>query len=282
LFLFVLASNLPNSHYTSGVFASASNGGGYLHGGHHNHMQGQMGLPSVSGGSMPIGNMNFTPGMNHNHMRYVASSTGVPLEPMLFLAAHDQLTHSATFCRISSTNHNSHANPSSGPSSRGPSPHVFSIVIDHILSGGDPRTTIMLRNIPNKYTRDMLLEDLDMQFRGSFDFLYLPMDFNNDCNMGYAFLNFIAPSTIVPFYNAFHGRRWNRFNSEKIAEVTYGKIQGKYALIEHFKKSNVMLQNTSYRPLIFYSTGPMQGLAEPFPVVPSIHLQQMEMDTWRA
>eukprot|EP00762_Andalucia_godoyi_P002259 ANDGO_07489.mRNA.1 Protein MEI2-like 1 len=147
---------------------------------------------------------------------------------------------------------------------RTPSPQ-FQIQMDQVLCGNDIRTTVMLRNIPNKYTRDMLLEDLDMQFRCTFDFLYLPMDFQNDCNMGYAFLNFIAPTTIVPFFQAFHGRRWNRFNSEKIAEVTYAKIQGKQALIEHFKKSNVMLQNTTYRPLLFHSTGPQQGFPEQFP-----------------
>jgi hypothetical protein len=56
------------------------------------------------------------------------------------------------------------------------------------------KTTVMLRNIPNKYTRSMLLDRiLACGFGGTFDFLYLPIDVRNLCNMGYAFVNFISP-----------------------------------------------------------------------------------------
>merc|ERR1719362_1494224 len=55
---------------------------------------------------------------------------------------------------------------------------------------GSAGTTVMLRNIPNKYTRDMLIKRLNMSFEGQFDFLYLPIDFRNKCNVGYCFINF--------------------------------------------------------------------------------------------
>ena len=46
-------------------------------------------------------------------------------------------------------------------------------------------TTVMLRNIPNKYTRAMLIDKLhDAGFRGDIDYLYLPTDFQNRCNVG--------------------------------------------------------------------------------------------------
>ena len=36
----------------------------------------------------------------------------------------------------------------------------------------------MLRNIPNKYTRDMILDEIDsFNFRKKYDFFYLPIDF---------------------------------------------------------------------------------------------------------
>ena len=40
----------------------------------------------------------------------------------------------------------------------------------------DGRTTIMVRNIPNKYTQPMLLE-LFGKYRKKFDFFYLPIDY---------------------------------------------------------------------------------------------------------
>lgn len=34
----------------------------------------------------------------------------------------------------------------------------------------------MIRNIPNKYNTTTLLEEINVLFRGKFDFFYLPMD----------------------------------------------------------------------------------------------------------
>lgn len=36
----------------------------------------------------------------------------------------------------------------------------------------------MIKNIPNKYNSRAILEEINANFRGKYDFLYLPLDFN--------------------------------------------------------------------------------------------------------
>lgn len=85
-----------------------------------------------------------------------------------------------------------------------------------VSKGLDKRTTIMIRNIPNKYTQTMLLQEIDASYRGAYDFFYLPIDFKNKCNVGYAFINFMDYRRIVPFFREFNAQRWKNFNSEKV------------------------------------------------------------------
>ncbi|GLT83886.1 hypothetical protein SLE2022_021520 [Rubroshorea leprosula] len=63
---------------------------------------------------------------------------------------------------------------------------------------------------------------------------YLPIDFKNKCNVGYAFINMIDPQQIIPFHKAFNGEKWEKFNSEKVALLAYARIQGKAALNRPF------------------------------------------------
>jgi protein phosphatase 1 regulatory subunit 42 len=83
----------------------------------------------------------------------------------------------------------------------------------------------MIKNIPNKYTQRMLLQTLDSaKFKGLYDFLYLPIDFKNRCNVGYAFINFRSYQTILRLADKFAGKKWERFNSEKICQLAYARI----------------------------------------------------------
>lgn len=49
-----------------------------------------------------------------------------------------------------------------------------------------------------------------------YDFCYLPIDFKNRCNLGYAFVNFVDARSTLECYRAFHEKRWNDFNSKKV------------------------------------------------------------------
>lgn len=125
------------------------------------------------------------------------------------------------------------------------------IVLLNIIKQRDPRTTIMIRNIPNKYTLKTILEEINSKFAGKYDLFYLPIDFKNGCNLGYAFINFTNSFHVLYFYEQFRGKKWNRFNSDKLCELAYAKFQGKKQLVEHFERGYVMKYETDEKkPLI--------------------------------
>lgn len=142
----------------------------------------------------------------------------------------------------------------------------FELDIDRIAKGDDMRTTLMIKNIPNKYNCKLLLAVIDENHRGTYDFIYLPIDFKNKCNVGYAFINMIDPQHIIPFYKTFNGKKWEKFNSEKVASLAYARIQGRNALIAHFQNSSLMNEEKWCRPMLFHKEGPNAGDQEPFPV----------------
>ncbi|KAK8622417.1 hypothetical protein V6N13_117334 [Hibiscus sabdariffa] len=159
----------------------------------------------------------------------------------------------------------------------------YELDIERIIRGEDKRTTLMLKNIPNKYTSKMLLAAIDERGGGTYDFVYLPIDFKasflflillqNKCNVGYAFINMIEPSQVITFYQAFNGKKWEKFNSEKVASLAYARIQGKAALIAHFQNSSLMNEDKRCRPILFNTDGPNAGDQVPFPVGANIRMR---------
>lgn len=115
-------------------------------------------------------------------------------------------------------------------------------------SGGPP-TTGMLRNIPNKYMQETLLEEVDEAgFVGQYDFFYLPMDVRNNANVGYAFINFLQPDDFERFQQTFEGYQFKRAGSRKVATVSPAIVQGLKANLQNLQKKRVA-QGT-YRPLV--------------------------------
>ncbi|KAH3761470.1 meiosis protein [Pelomyxa schiedti] len=137
----------------------------------------------------------------------------------------------------------------------------------------DPRTTLMIKNIPNKYSQKMLLEEIDAHHTGVYDFFYLPIDFKNKCNVGYAFINMVSTVKIAPFYTEFNNKRWTRFNSEKICNITYARIQGIVQLIDHFKTSSLLAEEEKVRPVML-----LNNTLQPFPVGVSLHVLHLEKE----
>eukprot|EP00930_Biecheleria_cincta_P011738 TRINITY_DN1147_c0_g1_i1.p1 TRINITY_DN1147_c0_g1~~TRINITY_DN1147_c0_g1_i1.p1 ORF type:complete len:308 (+),score=61.10 TRINITY_DN1147_c0_g1_i1:71-994(+) len=124
-------------------------------------------------------------------------------------------------------------------------------------------TTVMLRNIPNKYSREKLAEQLRSDgFGRDVDFIYLPIDFRNKCNVGYAFLNFRTPEACLRFAGEYHQRdsteKLPGFKSRKICEVSEARCQGRQENVRRLQASQVMQQlagHPDWLPLLFDTDG---------------------------
>jgi len=114
-------------------------------------------------------------------------------------------------------------------------------------------TTVMMRNLPNKYRQQMLLDELaDASFRAQtdFDFFYLPMDHSNAANLGYCFINFTEPALANAFAAAFQGKKMRRFNSHKTVVVMPASIQGYERNYKYYSSTRVaQAEDPAYRPL---------------------------------
>ena len=130
-------------------------------------------------------------------------------------------------------------------------PNKNKVNLMNILLCKDNRTTLMIKNIPNKYTISSFLDEINIYFKYTYDVFYLPIDYVNKCNLGFAFINFVEPLHIILFYELYRGKKWKKFKSDKICELLYAKFQNKKELIAHFEKGKVLLfDSKEKRPLI--------------------------------
>ena len=107
------------------------------------------------------------------------------------------------------------------------------INLEDIVSGKDTRTTVLIRNIPIKFSYEILIETLN-DFNGKYDCLFMPFDYEKNGNKGYAFINFVNPLHILYFYEKFNGKKWLYFESS-ICELNYACFQGINEIQKHAK-----------------------------------------------
>merc|ERR1711972_1062198 len=117
-------------------------------------------------------------------------------------------------------------------------------------------TTVMIRNIPNDYTRDMLLEIIDsiVDLEKQYDFVYLPYDFRRKSGFGYAFLNMVSFDACKRIKQILNGYKTWKKNSKKEVEVNWAHpVQGRDAHVKLYRNSSVMHDDVSdeYKPAIY-------------------------------
>jgi hypothetical protein len=121
-------------------------------------------------------------------------------------------------------------------------------------------TTVMVRNIPNRYTQDSLIALIkSLNFR--FNFFYSPIDRNSRANCGYFFVNLLTPGMAVDLLRKFEGLQLPAFRSAKVCSGCWARIQGYSANVDHYFNSPLSRLNREFRPRVFDVDGNEVSLA---------------------
>jgi len=133
--------------------------------------------------------------------------------------------------------------------------------------------TLMLKNIPNKYRPDQMLEEF-RGWRQCIDFFYMPIDFKNGCNLGYAFVNFHDVAAAEKFRAHFHDTVLPLHQQTgKVLSVSEARVQGLATNVERFRNSSVMAKGVlkdEYKPQLFDKSGKALPFPEPEGELPAL------------
>ncbi|CAN6175109.1 unnamed protein product [Urochloa humidicola] len=125
------------------------------------------------------------------------------------------------------------------------------------------RTSLMVRNIPNHFTRKRLMSIIDEHcfienqkiapggVKSEYDFLYVPIDFRTLANKGYAFVNMTSPEAAHRLWEHLHGHRWEVGRCAKTCAVDYAAKQGLEKLRGHFSESSFDCDTEEFLPVWF-------------------------------
>lgn len=138
------------------------------------------------------------------------------------------------------------------------------------FGGGDfdasqPKTTLMLRNIPNSYSRQLVVELLNKHgLEFNYNLVYFPIDFNTRSGFGYAFVNFADQQSAELCMAKLNGFRGWHVPSDKVLDATWSQAhQGFESHVERYRNSPVMHESVDdeLKPAIY-----MNGKRIAFPL----------------
>lgn len=123
------------------------------------------------------------------------------------------------------------------------------------LTTPQERTTVMMRNLPNNFTRQLLIELMDAEgYAGRYNFVYLPIDLKTMVGLGYAFIDLVSHEDALSFSSHFHlTQKWT-MKSDKICVVNWSdSLQGLEEHVERYRNSPVMHEEVpdECKPVLF-------------------------------
>jgi len=103
----------------------------------------------------------------------------------------------------------------------------YAIYPERVQDGSEQRTTLMIRNIPSKYSHMMLVTLLQTLVDiTELNLVYIPVSNQNGRNKGYAFVDCAGAAAVIKLRAALHGQQWPEFNSGKVCKVVFSRLQG--------------------------------------------------------
>lgn len=125
--------------------------------------------------------------------------------------------------------------------------------------GSSEATTIILRSLPFECTRDRLLQLLDDEgFKGMYNFVHMPIDFQTKTCLGYAIMNLVSHDAALCVERHFGGfSNWPWYTTsagDNVCEVAWNSPhQGLSTNIERYRNSPLMHASVpaTYRPVLF-------------------------------
>jgi hypothetical protein len=116
----------------------------------------------------------------------------------------------------------------------------------------------MMRNTPNNMTRDALVELLDAHgFGGCYDLVYLPMDFQTEAGLGYAFINLFTQDEAERILQYFEGFADWGVVSDKVCKMTWSDLDGLQGHVDRYRNSPVQHESVpdKFKPALFNKDG---------------------------
>lgn len=124
-------------------------------------------------------------------------------------------------------------------------------------------TTVIVRNIPNRFSHGSLAAVLDTHgFSGLYDLIYVPIDFATGVSFGYAFVNLTSVDEAERFIARFDGLKWGGASKKVCGVVRCDDGESPSERVERYRNLPVMHSSMpdSFKPAMYAG-----GQRVPFP-----------------
>eukprot|EP00930_Biecheleria_cincta_P040091 TRINITY_DN2749_c0_g2_i3.p1 TRINITY_DN2749_c0_g2~~TRINITY_DN2749_c0_g2_i3.p1 ORF type:complete len:413 (-),score=72.32 TRINITY_DN2749_c0_g2_i3:75-1313(-) len=114
-------------------------------------------------------------------------------------------------------------------------------------------TTVVVRNVPARYTQERLLEVWEPD--GSYNFLYLPYSVRQKRGSGYVFVNFCSHQAASDFWQKVQGTRLPGCEHLKSLDVAVADVQGLENNLRYWGNRKLSrISNANFLPIVFDGT----------------------------